>query len=396
VGLNVYFCDVCGVRVTDVDLRSGHGMLRGRDVICATCLDMGHGKEWLASRGMAEPLPASVVSDNGLSSAADVNMVINYARDRASTVPEGSGASGPRTAIDYEDTRAVAILQQEANFSGAAAGFAALSNQVEQPRHDDDGRLDEESSDQVDPVLLKETPRDALAAQGDKHPTSPFSSDSEGSPAAVSASSAKSNGSSSSRIVAKSKSDRLRSSASAGRGNLSATAKSSAKRSSTAMSPTSSGKSSNAKSSKVSKSSSSRTKRGGDGGLSMPIKVSLITVPLLLILAVFLSVGGSGGAAKQADVKDLPAQKARIEKEFSEVKSVINNAYSSKKVSEMKAANQRWQQFLGEWDSFAKDAQRYSGWTEDQCSSYWEGLRAPDVGARTRLLRDEIAKQSAH
>lgn len=394
MGLNVYFCDVCGVRVTDVDLRSGHGMLRGYDVICATCLEMGHGKEWLASRGMAEPLPATAVTDNGLSSAADVNLVINHARDRAVTVPDGPSASGPRAAIDYEDTRAVAI-QQEASFSGAAAGFAALSSKSNQPIRDDDGRLDEESSDQVDPVLLNETTSDALVLAGDQQPTSPFSSDSEEDSAAVPPSTAKSSASSSSRVVAKSKSDRLRS-ASAARSSLSATAKSSVKRSSTAMSPVSSGKTSNIKSSKVSKSPSTRTKRGGGGGMSMPLKVSLITVPLLLILVVYLFVGGSSAAPKQAGVKDLPAHKARIEKEFSEVKAVINSAYSSRNVAEMKVANQRWQQFQGQWNDFAEEAKTYSGWTDDQCNSYWEGLRAPDVGARTRLLRDEIAKQSVH
>ena len=394
MGLNVYFCDVCGVRVTDVDLRSGHGMLRGHDVICATCLEMGHGKEWLARRGIAEPLPAAVVPDNGLSSAADVNLVINAARDRAMTVPDGPSTSGPRAAVDYEDTRAVAI-QQEASFSGAAAGFAALSNQSNQSIRDDDGRLDEESSDQVDPLLLNETPADALALAGDQHPTSPFRTASEEDSAAVSPSPAKSSSSSSSRLVAKSKSDRLRS-APAARSSPPSTAKSSAKRASTAMSPATSGKTTNPKSSKISSSPSSRTKRGSGGGMSMPLKLSLITVPLLLILAVFLSVSRSTAPAKQADVKDLPAQKARIEQQFSEVKAVINSAYASKNVAEMKTANQRWQQFLGDWDNFAKDAQRYSGWTEDQCNSYWEGLKAPDVGARTRLLRDEIAKQSVH
>jgi hypothetical protein len=394
VGLNVYFCDVCGVRVTDVDLRSGHGMLRGRDVICATCLDMGHGKEWLASRGMAESAPSKAASGSAPAGAANANPIINYARDRAATIPESTGASAARADIAHEDTSAVITPQPEADFSGAAAGFAALTNRSERPSHDDDGRLDEESSDHVDPVLLHVTPQQGVVLSGDLPPTSPFDSEADDGPAVAPAAAAKAKSSGSSRIVAKPKSDRLRNPG-AGRGSQAAAAKSTTKRSSTAASPASSGKASNPKSSKISKSTSSRAKRGG-GGLSLPLKVSLITVPLLLILVVSLSVGGTGAAAKQAEVKDLPAQKERIEREFSEVKSVINSAYSSKNLSDMKAANQRWQQFLGAWDGFAKDAQRYSGWTEDQCSSYWEGLRAPDVGARTRLLRDEIAKQSAH
>ncbi len=392
MGFNVYFCDVCGVRVTDVDLRSGHGMLRGHDVICATCLEMGYGKEWLTSRGMSEPLPAYAAADNGLSSAADVNLVISHARDRAQTVHDGPSASGPRAAIDYEDTRAV-VIQQEASFSGAAAGFAALSSHEQTAIRDDDGRLEEESSDQVDPVLLNDQTDEGSALPSDQQPTSPARSDPGQEPASVSPAIAHSGAASPPRVVAKSKSDRLQHS-SAVRTSPSSPAKSSAKRPPTGMSPASNAKSGSTKPSKNSTSSSARAKPGG--GMPMPLKISLITVPLLLIAVVFLAVSGPSAAAKQADVKDLQAQKAQIEKEFSEVKEIINSAYASRKVPEMKAANQRWQQFLGEWDGFAKDAQQYSGWTDEQCDSYWEGLRAPDVGARTRLLRDEIAKQSAH
>ena len=393
MGLNVYFCDVCGVRVTDVDLRSGHGMLRKHDVICATCLEIGYGKEWLANRGMSEPLPAAVAADNGLSSAADVSMIIDYARDRAVTVRTGPSENDSCAANDYEETRVVAI-QQETGFSGAAASFSALSSRSSPPMRDDNGRLMEESSDQVDPALLNETVADALALAGGQPATAPFSPEFEEDSAATPPSKSKSNSASTSRVIAKSKSDRVRN-PSAARSSLPPAATSASRSSSSAASPAHGGKSSNTKPTKGSKSSSARSKRSVGNGMSMPLKVSLITVPLLLILAVFLSVNGSSAAAKRADVKDLAAQKTRIEKEFSEVKAVINNAYVSKNLGEMKTANQRWQQFLGEWESFAKDAQRYSGWTEDQCSLYWEGLQAPDVGARTRLLRDEIAKQSA-
>jgi len=48
--MDVFFCDLCGARVTDADLRSGQGQRSRWDVICANCLEQGLGKEWLGKR----------------------------------------------------------------------------------------------------------------------------------------------------------------------------------------------------------------------------------------------------------------------------------------------------------------------------------------------------------
>ena len=48
--MDIYFCDLCGARVSDIDLRGGHGIRKQYDVICANCLELGHGKEWLAKQ----------------------------------------------------------------------------------------------------------------------------------------------------------------------------------------------------------------------------------------------------------------------------------------------------------------------------------------------------------
>ena len=58
MGLSIYFCDVCGTRITDADLRSGHGMLQRYDAICAGCIDLGHGKAWLEARQSASKAPS--------------------------------------------------------------------------------------------------------------------------------------------------------------------------------------------------------------------------------------------------------------------------------------------------------------------------------------------------
>jgi hypothetical protein len=78
--MDIYFCDLCGVRVTDADLRSGHGIRNRSDVLCATCLEMGHGKDWLSQRSQtkAEPVHAAVGNASFL----------DQARDRAQTLED--------------------------------------------------------------------------------------------------------------------------------------------------------------------------------------------------------------------------------------------------------------------------------------------------------------------
>ena len=122
----------------------------------------------------------------------------------------------------------------------------------------------------------------------------------------------------------------------------------------------------------------------------------MITVPLILLIAVVVVLGRGSGSAKQADVKDLKAQQTQISRNFAEAERIVNDAWMSKDVAQMRAADARWKQFMQEWDQFSSDTKKYSGWTEDNCSDYWEGMRAPDVYNRTRLLRDEIAKQTKH
>jgi hypothetical protein len=75
--MDIYFCDLCGSRVTSVDLRGGIGMHHGDDAICGRCVEMGRGQDWLAghqSEVLPEKPPASPVS------------TIDRARDRARTI----------------------------------------------------------------------------------------------------------------------------------------------------------------------------------------------------------------------------------------------------------------------------------------------------------------------
>lgn len=84
--MKVFFCDVCGVRVTDVDLSGGRGMRRRNDVICSTCLELGHGRQWAEDRGLSQRTAVEAASADAQPPAA--NPVIDAARDRAATMPD--------------------------------------------------------------------------------------------------------------------------------------------------------------------------------------------------------------------------------------------------------------------------------------------------------------------
>lgn len=61
--MDIYFCDLCGVRVSDADLRTGQGQRSRYDVICASCLEQGLGKEWLGKRASARRAAVGAKTD---------------------------------------------------------------------------------------------------------------------------------------------------------------------------------------------------------------------------------------------------------------------------------------------------------------------------------------------
>src|SRR4051812_28475888 len=110
--MNVYFCDVCGVRVTDVDLHSGHGMRRRNDVICAACIDLGHGKEWVESPAQkrAPAMAGAAAGANGRR-PSPAPRLLDEGRDRARTLDEDVPASPVRPVVvakapepEFDDT----------------------------------------------------------------------------------------------------------------------------------------------------------------------------------------------------------------------------------------------------------------------------------------------------
>lgn len=149
--MDIHFCDLCGVRVTDVDLRGGHGIRKRYDVICATCLELGHGKEWLArhqrsksATATSQPIPSPAVLGKV---AAPDPAIITHARDRVETFEDGepSPAVSPLviaaddtpshvdiSELNKEDHVFAANSKSEGNhFAAAASSFSALA----QPGH---------------------------------------------------------------------------------------------------------------------------------------------------------------------------------------------------------------------------------------------------------------------
>lgn len=220
--MDIYFCDLCGARVTSVDLRSGVGMCRDEDVICGRCVELGRGPEWLARHqgvAVAPAVVAAVAAAASVPASVPVASPIDTARDRARTIdrdlvsepvkplvlpngvpvvredtdpeadptvelPPGSVAvPAPIDAASDGLEITTKIESSSPDFSGLATSFSALGsgNETEaQPSADDlpdqqdlpdpaTGNIHKESEVESDP---KAAP-DAVAAAGPENPVDP-------------------------------------------------------------------------------------------------------------------------------------------------------------------------------------------------------------------------------
>ncbi len=85
--MDVFFCDLCGARVNDADLKSGQGQRSQWDVICGNCLEQGLGKEWLGKRVSARHAVATSSAPASAPSSANSNLAV------ASNMKSGSPAA---------------------------------------------------------------------------------------------------------------------------------------------------------------------------------------------------------------------------------------------------------------------------------------------------------------
>lgn len=155
--MDIFFCDLCGVRVTDADLRTGHGMRDAHDVICSACLELGHHKEWLSRR--AKPARPAAISQSAGTPPVE-------ASDRVATLDEREPEpalkmvdmtpSGPMQVLPEDHTSTAKVptpgSPMEMPLAGAASLFSALGEQVRSrpgPSGKTDSRPEGDSEDDL-------------------------------------------------------------------------------------------------------------------------------------------------------------------------------------------------------------------------------------------------------
>jgi hypothetical protein len=365
VGLHIYFCDICGVRVIDVDLRSGHGLLRGHQVICGTCLEMGHGGAWLEGR------PGQITSVT-----PDPNPVINAARDRAVTVPD---PDPPAPRLDTKDTvRVLTPLHVGASdLSSVATSLGAMHAAHSGTASNSEG-VDDLVSVEAPPTDLE----DAVATMSTEHPETPFNpaADADESSAlqpAVGSSSARS------KAVTRASVAAAKSKPEVGK----ASSASSSRR--PAVKPPSS------KSTKSSSKSARRAK--ATGGLPMPVLVTIGGVVLIALVAVGAISAKGGKRMGEGEVIDPGESRKKMVAAIGEARKEMNAALtaSTKELAQLRAAEAKFQAAQAKTEAFEALMRKHSQWTEDQIYQAIEDAGMQDLGAKSKAIRDEIAKQMA-
>lgn len=86
--MDVFFCDLCGARVTDGDLRSGQGQRSRWDVICANCLEQGLGKEWLGKRSSGRKAAVGAADPADRVATMDAEPPAAFAAPAVAAAPE--------------------------------------------------------------------------------------------------------------------------------------------------------------------------------------------------------------------------------------------------------------------------------------------------------------------
>lgn len=405
--MDIHFCDLCGVRVTDVDLRGGHGIRKQYDVICATCLELGHGKEWLAShqRGKsassASQPAAAVLAAN---SSSKQSPVITQARDRVQTFEDGdeSPSVAPQvlSADEPEDGTATSELMDELTpakptpvpsnaFAAAASSFSALA----QPSAKANAGADvDESVEQGEGLSDESTAAPVLADVGDDADKSAAGDQVEGgdSPFGFADKDKPSVAQKDETLPA----DRepLVAEKPADKG---VDKKKSSSSQSAAFKKSSAGTKSSTANGKVGKSKSNNKlpakKVNKNKNILMMSALSIGILTMILLITV-------------KSLKKPKKEQETIHFDMSQdlkdaikaAKLAATLAYKSKNVAEMKAAKAQIQAIQPKIYNFEKEAKasNKAAWDEDAFGRYLEGVDWPDTQLLIRNLNDEIVKQT--
>ncbi len=407
--MNVYFCDVCGVRVTDVDLHSGHGMRRRNDVICAACLDLGKGKDWgaqhahqaqkaTAMAGAGAANSSSSVGPSGIGSnptprPSFPSHPVDIARDRVRTMDEDipqqpvspvvlpSAPFPPDAHETPDDTAQVAVMDQE--LSSAAAGFAALTPS-KRPTHEDDEdleetpvpKLDESGAQAVQPM----SPFDAKQATADARADT--DGDEDGGVRVGDAlgrgnkdDDALSDGEKSETAV----SDHIEAS------DKPQNDSSSRKREGSSRSTAKGRPGSSSKVSKASKAARSRKSKGNSQQMMLLSGMSLLVV-LVFGIGLIVKTTGHSNAGVPKGFEDVSAS---IKTSVADAKSAARSALGTHDLAKLTSARVKLQDMRAASQRFEKVAKEH-GWDDDQVSQAMTTYGVYDTQSLDRNLRDEI------
>lgn len=394
--MDIYFCDLCGARVSDIDLRGGHGIRKQYDVICANCLELGHGKEWLAKHQRGRPASAAgavkAPAMKVLAAASAGSPTIDAARDRVRTLEEGDNTPAiPAKVIAADDsldedarsgeleaeeaTRSDTPAQGVSSFAAAASSFSALGAQqpsAKAPSHDDIPDADAPADD----------------GQRIADVASPFELDAK----------------------AETSADQAREEADTEHGEGGRRREVSQKdetlpvdrplvvapedrtppgRKSSSSSTPSGNKKSAAKVSKAGvkapgKSGRTKAKKNNNIYLMTGLSIAILTMIMLIIIS------QQGSTKKERETQKLELSES-VRRSISEARVAADSSLKTKTVGEMKAALSMIQAIRGEIDKWEVEADKRK-WTDEQKGDYMEKIGWPSTASRIRLLNDEIVK----
>ncbi len=447
--MDIHFCDLCGARVTDVDLRGGHGICRQYDVICATCVELGHGKEWLSASqqrqqqrsaiGSSQPAPA--VATQAPVAVADVitaENVINTANDRASTLEDGqeSDSVAPQV-VDVDEsatnTTDVDDVIEETPLADAVEDELPEENNSKDDNDDEgeshleksNGTLEADLTPEPAPILNNQfasaassfsamgqqsskkssdydvdgedqgeglndesTAAPILADDNDDKASSPFVFEEKAAPLAEDLQSQKDETLPSTReplMAEKTKS----SSSTVPAAKKAATGSASFKRSNGGKSSSSNQRAPSSKSSKVGPKSSARASRAKNKNKNI-LMLSLISCGILFMVGLIV-MSGMKKPPREQETSEVNLSQD-VKDAIREAKSSARMALQSKDVKALKEARIKIQAIVPKIYTFGDEAKKHN-WTDEQMGQYLDNVGWPDTNMLLRNINDEIIKQ---
>lgn len=362
--MDIYFCDLCGVRVTDADLHAGHGMRDGHEVICSGCLELGHHQEWLNRRVKAKPMAASGLGEQG---------------DRVATLEEGvpsarvppvviAGDLTPSGAVpvlpdDHNSTTKVPTLGQptEMPLAGAASLFSALGA----PPNSNQSPAESDEDDQDDLLDQADHPRQAASSPfAEKAETALYNT--EGA-------------------LGKSATEEAPAVAEAPPASRKSTGKTN-------------GSSISSRHAKASKSKSSRRTKnapGQDVG-RMILTISLISLGVIVLLFGGVIAKKKGWFGKAAATTSVGVDGDEIKAQVQSTLNQVVTALRAKDVAQLEAARAAIERTQTAVDTFEKTA-LHSGNTEEQINHFLERVaKWPDCYAMKRNVNEMLQILKSH